>query len=65
MNILDFFISVIILFLTSFYVKEQFVEVEYMKSKIDGRQYLVQNAENFSFNNLICQIGLPLTTSQL
>ena len=63
MNILDFFICIIILFLTSFYVKEQFVEVEYMRSKIDGRQYLVQNADkNQNVADLLAIINKKLTT---
>ncbi len=45
MDVFDFTVIVIVLFLTSFYVKEQFVEVEYVRSNIDNREYLVQNTK--------------------
>jgi predicted metal-dependent hydrolase len=45
MDVFDFTVVVIVLFLTSFYIKEQFVEVEYVRSNIDNREYLVQNAK--------------------
>ena len=62
MDVFDFTVVVIVLFLTSFYVKEQFVEVEYVRSNIDNREYLVQNAKkNQQVADMLATINQKLT----
>ncbi len=46
MNIFDLFVFFLIAFFVMFYVREQYVDVEYITSSIDGRQYLVKVGEN-------------------
>lgn len=41
--IVNYLVFIIILFFLSFYVKEQFVEIEYVKSSYDNKKYLVRN----------------------
>ena len=43
MGLVDILIFILILSFISFYVKEQFTEVEYVKSSIDNKKYLVRN----------------------
>lgn len=42
MSFLEFFIVFIMIVILIFYIKQHVGEVEYVKSKIDGRKYLVQ-----------------------
>ncbi len=46
MNFFDCFVIFIIGFFVMFYVKEQYTEVEYVKSDIDNKEYLVKVNEN-------------------
>lgn len=46
MNIVDLSIIVLILFFTSFYMKEQFTEVSRVRSSVDNNEYLVRNEKN-------------------
>ena len=46
MNFFDFFVLLLIVFFTMFYVREQYTEVEYVKSNVDGESYLVKVNEN-------------------
>ena len=46
MNVFDFFVLLLIVFFTMFYIREQYTEVEYVKSNIDGENYLVKANEN-------------------
>ena len=46
MNFFDFFVLLLIVFFTMFYVREQYTEVEYLKSTIDGEKYLVKTNKN-------------------
>ena len=46
MDIVNFLIVILTLFIVSFYVKEQFVEIEYVKSDVDDNSYLVRNEED-------------------
>lgn len=46
MNFFDCFVIFIIGFFVMFYVKEQYTEVEYVKSDIDNKEYLVKVSEN-------------------
>jgi predicted metal-dependent hydrolase len=43
MNLVEFLIVVLGIAYLMFYVKEHYAEVEYVKSGIDGREYLVRN----------------------
>lgn len=45
MNLFDFFVLLLIVFFTMFYIREQYTEVEYVKSTIDGEKYLVKVGE--------------------
>ena len=42
MNFFDCFVIFIMGFFVMFYVKEQYTEVEYVKSDIDNKEYLVK-----------------------
>ncbi len=42
MNFFDCFLILLLVFFSMFYVKEQYAEVEYVKSDIDNREYLVK-----------------------
>ena len=55
-------LTFLILFLTTFYVKEQFVnEVERVKSDVDGRRYLVRSAsDSKEAANLLGTINVKL-----
>ena len=46
MNFFDCFVIFIMGFFVMFYVKEQYTEVEYVKSDIDNKEYLVKVSEN-------------------
>jgi len=46
MNFFDCFVIFIMGFFVMFYVKEQYTEVEYVKSDIDNKEYLVKVNEN-------------------
>ena len=46
MNLFDLFVLLLIAFFGVFYVREQFTEVEYVKSNIDGNEYLVKTNSN-------------------
>lgn len=46
MNFFDCFVIFIISFFAMFYVKEQYTEVEYVRSNIDNKEYLVKINEN-------------------
>ena len=58
----DLVIIFLILFLTTFYVKEKFVnEVQKVKSDTDGRSYVVRVEEDSKqAANLLCTINLRL-----
>tara|TARA_B100000900_G_C20469890_1_gene670896 strand:+ start:357 stop:935 length:579 start_codon:yes stop_codon:yes gene_type:complete len=61
MGIVDFIIIVLILFFTTFYIKEQFTEVSYVKSSVDNNKYLVRSKEdNKEAANLLANINLKL-----
>tara|TARA_Y100000389_G_scaffold149893_1_gene149353 strand:+ start:1213 stop:1791 length:579 start_codon:yes stop_codon:yes gene_type:complete len=61
MGIVDFIIIVLILFFTTFYIKEQFTEVSYIKSSVDNNKYLVRSEEdNKEAANLLANINLKL-----
>ena len=42
MNFFDVFVIFIIGFFALFYVKEQYTEVQYITSNVDGNEYLVK-----------------------
>lgn len=61
MGIVDFIIIVLILFFTTFYIKEQFTEVSYIKSSVDNNKYLVRSEEdNKEAADLLANINLKL-----
>lgn len=61
MNLIDIIIIVLIVFFTSFYIKEQFVEVGYVMSNIDNKKYLVRNEDdNKEAANLLANINIKL-----
>ena len=61
MGLVDFIIIVLILFFTTFYIKEQFTEVSYIKSSVDNNKYLVRSEEdNKEAANLLANINLKL-----
>ena len=61
MNLIDIIILVLIVFFTSFYIKEQFIEVGYVVSNIDNNKYLVRNEDdNKQAANLLANINIKL-----
>lgn len=61
MDIVNFLIVILTLFIVSFYVKEQFVEIEYVKSDVDDNSYLVRNEEdNKEAANLLAKTNRKL-----
>ena len=61
MNIVDLSIIVLIMFFTSFYIKEQFTEVSRVRSTVDNNEYLVRNEkDNKEAANLLAKINIKL-----
>ena len=61
MKLIDFIIIGLILFFTSFYIKEQFTEVGYIRSNIDNKKYLVRTEDdNKEAANLLATINMKL-----
>jgi predicted metal-dependent hydrolase len=61
MNIVDLSIIVLIMFFTSFYMKEQFTEVSRVRSSVDNNEYLVRNEkDNKEAANLLAKMNIKL-----
>ena len=61
MNYIDVIIIIILIVFSMYYVKENFIEVSYVRSTIDGKQYLVQNRKNaVEAANLLANINKNL-----
>ena len=61
MRIVDFIIIVLILFFTTFYIKEQFTEVNSVRSSVDNNKYLVRSEKDSKkAADLLANINLKL-----
>lgn len=61
MNYIDVIIIIILIVFSMYYVKENFIEVSYVRSTVDGKQYLVQNRKNaVEAANLLANINKNL-----
>jgi predicted metal-dependent hydrolase len=62
MKLEDSIIIFFIIFFTTFYIKEHFTEVEYVKSNIDNKKYLVRTGhDNKKTANLLAKMNIKLT----